>query len=148
MRKKNGAYPAATSIDELERALVPSVDSGILTKDTWDTQLRYVPSADRKSYKLVSAGADGVFDERSWNERVKLATANDDAVIENGKFIRKWDDDTRPGDTRKIRARHRFPRHGIDRARTLRRGDGRNAVSRRAGDVRVGERRAGLVSGR
>jgi hypothetical protein len=65
------------------------------TPDAWGTPLKYVPSDDRKSYLLVSAGADGVFDEASWSsESSESADPASDCVIrgerDDLKFIRRW----------------------------------------------------------
>jgi hypothetical protein len=106
---KSGSYPEAKSIGDLEKVLVPSLVSEIFTHDSWGDDFRYVRSPDGKSYTLVSAGADGVFDETTWQRRANdLASANDDAVIRNGGFVRSWGDSTRAGDTREMRERRQF----------------------------------------
>jgi hypothetical protein len=96
-RMKYGRYPAAKSMAELERMLFPEFISQLPTKDKWGTELRYVASKDGQSYRLISAGADAMFDEASWAKRGKLAVADDDAVLENGELIREWTVETQLG---------------------------------------------------
>lgn len=89
-RDLHGRYPTATQLDEalLEMAR---------PEDKWGTPLRYQVSSDGKRYQLVSAGADRRFDEASWTRPGDLSTDEDDAVLENGKLVRRWTDATRPG---------------------------------------------------
>jgi TonB family protein len=97
-KMKHRAYPKAKSLSELETALFPEFTSGVAKKDAWGHELRYIASADGRSYRLVSAGGDGMFEENSWTKRGSLTSADDDAVIENGVFVRNWTDDTQPGE--------------------------------------------------
>ena len=94
---KYGHYPAAKSFAELVPMLSPELVSTVTSEDRWGTELRYVVSKDGRSYRLVSAGADAIFDESSWTKRGKLATADEDAVLEDGELIREWTEETRPG---------------------------------------------------
>lgn len=67
--------------------------------DAWGTPLRYETLEDGKSYRLVSAGADAVFEahtvpplgeryERTWTD-----TAEEDLVYENGVWMRDLGDE-------------------------------------------------------
>lgn len=94
---KHGRYPNARSIAELRPMLVPEVGADIPTRDKWGTELRYLVSPDGRSYRVVSAGEDEMFDEASWSKKEALASADDDAVLENGEVVRAWTDDTQPG---------------------------------------------------
>ncbi|HEY0160389.1 MAG TPA: hypothetical protein VGF28_24090 [Thermoanaerobaculia bacterium] len=96
-RLKYGRYPAAASMAELEPMLFPEFASSVPKKDKWGTELRYVPSPDGKSYRLISAGEDALFDETSWAKKGWLASADDDAVVENGEIVRRWTTETQPG---------------------------------------------------
>jgi len=63
--------------------------------DAWGTPLRYVPSSDRLSFLLVSAGSDAHFDEESWtNASADLVDETGDAVIRGtataAEFVRQW----------------------------------------------------------
>lgn len=122
-RRKNGSYPAARSMAEIERALFPEFTSEVGKTDSWGTEFRYVPSSDGKIYTLISAGNDRTFDEKSWDKRGSLASADDDAVTRNGELIRVWDAQTRPGDSAETRQRKKLEpaaRALLDRADALR----------------------------
>jgi hypothetical protein len=72
----NPHYPIATSIDELERVLVPEIGEEIAKKDAWGNLLVYTST--EKSFELRSLGADGKPD----NHRPKGASNNpDDDII-------------------------------------------------------------------
>jgi hypothetical protein len=58
--------------------------------DAWGHAYLYVPSADRKSYRLVSAGADGTTDAKSWDVAGALTSFEEDAVVSSGTFSRSW----------------------------------------------------------
>ena len=121
-KQKNGAYPGAKSMTELAAALLPESAADVQTKDWWGTEFRYLVSSDRKSYRLVSAGADAIFNAASWDTREVLATADDDAVVRNGEFIRKWDEHTLPGETAESKRRKTLKpasRSLLERADTL-----------------------------
>lgn len=97
-RMKNGRYPSGASMKDLERTLFPEFTSAVPTKDAWGTELRYDAPKDGTRYRLVSAGADHVFDEGSWSRKGVLASADEDAVILNGDVIRFWSEETGIGD--------------------------------------------------
>jgi len=86
----NKAYPTAATFD----ALIPMIEPIYIRKapavDAWGHAYVYVPSADRRSYRLVSAGSDGVTDPKSWEIREALKTFEDDAVVDSGSMSRSW----------------------------------------------------------
>lgn len=96
-KMKYGRYPAARSVAELEAMLIPEFVSNVTTKDKWGTELRYVVSKDGRSYRLISAGADTMFDEASWTKKGRLASADEDAVLDSGELVREWTTETQPG---------------------------------------------------
>ncbi len=96
-RSKRGRYPAAGSIGELESALFTEFTSEVPKVDRWGTEFRYVVSRDGKSYRLISAGSDTIFDETSWGTPGPLASSDEDAVVENGRPVRVWTTETQPG---------------------------------------------------
>ncbi len=89
-RLDHGVFPAASSIEEL----VPFVEPGYMrkapVKDAWGSAYRYLPSSDRTAYRLVSAGADGVFAESGWSRTGEALDFEQDAVLENGTMVRSW----------------------------------------------------------
>jgi type II secretory pathway pseudopilin PulG len=86
----NNAYPAADSIDGLISAIQPMYMRKAHAHDAWGRPFLYVPSADRQSYRLVSAGADGRTDRESWDKPGPLSTFEDDAVLTAGALTRPW----------------------------------------------------------
>jgi hypothetical protein len=86
----NKTYPAAATLD----ALIPMIEPIYVRKapvvDAWGHPYVYVASADRKSYRLVSAGADGATDAKSWDAAGALKSFDEDAVVSSGAFSRSW----------------------------------------------------------
>lgn len=97
-RMKNGRYPAGTSMKDLEKAVFPEFTAEVPSKDAWGTELRYEAPKDGSSYRLVSAGADHVFDESSWNRKGVLSSTDEDAVVVNGEVVRFWTEETGIGE--------------------------------------------------
>lgn len=88
-------YPAATSLDALRKDLEPTYVRTLPVKDVWGNAYSYSVSDDRLSYRIVSAGADGVFE---WDSRrAAPATENaktrltdhpgDDIIYADGSFL-------------------------------------------------------------
>ena len=73
-------YPVAQSITELKSLVQPTYIVTTPLTDNWDTGFRYVLSADGKSYQIVSAGSDKVFDDSSWESPGLLESSKEDAV--------------------------------------------------------------------
>jgi type II secretory pathway pseudopilin PulG len=122
-KRKKGSYPPGRSMKDVQQALFPEFTSDVEKTDWWGTELRYIAAPDGKSYTLVSAGSDRTFDESSWDQRGPLASADDDAVLRDGVFIRMWDEHTRPGETAESKRRKSLKpaaREALQRADTLR----------------------------
>ncbi|HET7433980.1 MAG TPA: hypothetical protein VFN10_04615 [Thermoanaerobaculia bacterium] len=60
--------------------------------DEWGTPMLVEVNPDGNRYRIVSAGADRVFDPTSWSRPMDLDPASD-LVYENGKFKRRLDVD-------------------------------------------------------
>ena len=82
--------PDVAAADALVPLLVPTYSSELRLRDGWDTPLRYVRTG-AQSFRIVSAGADREFDEKSWGSPLKTADLNADAVFA-GQFERIWTD--------------------------------------------------------
>jgi type II secretory pathway pseudopilin PulG len=72
--------PAATSVEALQSVLAPTYITNVPTRDGWDTPLRYVKTGDR-SFRIISAGSDQKFDEKSWSVPARTKDFADDAVF-------------------------------------------------------------------
>jgi hypothetical protein len=77
----HGSYPAARSMEELRAAIQPTYIRTTPITDAWGNELRYILSSDSKSYRLVSAGSDRAFDEKSWSVPGLLDSSREDAVF-------------------------------------------------------------------
>lgn len=87
-------YPVAASMAELRALVQPAYIAKTPMKDAWGTEFRYVPSPDGASYRLVSAGSDRVFQEKTWDESGFLSSSKADAVLcpdeEDFRRQRQW----------------------------------------------------------
>lgn len=102
--------------------------------DPWGNESRYLRSSERKSYRLVSAGNVGIFDEAARTRSGVLVTSNEHAVMAEGGFVRVWDDDTGPGVSAEARARKSLK----PAARALlERADARLAANDHSGAIRA-----------
>ena len=81
-------YPVVGNVDALLPLVQPIYIIALPMHDAWGHPYRIESTA--KGYRIVSAGADGVFDESTWSTPAKQLPATADAVYENGKFIRSW----------------------------------------------------------
>ena len=59
-------------------------------RDGWDNAFRITLDRDAKTYRIVSAGADGKFDEKRWNESGETLDLTRDAVLQNGALGPSW----------------------------------------------------------
>lgn len=107
-RTKKGRYPAGTSMKDLEKAVFPEFTAEVPFRDAWGTELRYEAPKDGSTYRLVSAGADHVFDESSWTRKGVLSSTDEDAVMVNGEMVRYWSEDTGIGEGPEGAARRAF----------------------------------------
>ena len=85
----NSRYPDVDSVEELRPLLEGRYVPEMTGSDAWGKPFKYVPAADGQGYRVVSAGSDGRFDERSWTEPGVFRDSEEDAVFA-GRFIRKW----------------------------------------------------------
>lgn len=93
----HGAYPSAATIAELANLLEPAYIKSLPMKDAWGSTFLYAATTDLKGYRIVSAGADQLFEENSKlppasrqfpkNPEVTTELARD-IVYENGGFLR------------------------------------------------------------
>jgi hypothetical protein len=96
--QQDGTYPAATDLAGLKAALKGiTMSQKFPEKDMWGNPYEYVVSPDHHHYRIVSAGADGIFE---WDSR-KIETAKegeppavryrdrleDDLIYGDGTFI-------------------------------------------------------------
>ncbi|MGA7616514.1 MAG: DUF2059 domain-containing protein [Thermoanaerobaculia bacterium] len=92
----NNAYPDANTIDSLAALLSPTYIREFPRKDGWGNEYRFVVSADRTHYRIVSAGEDGEF---QWDSDSLLAAGQprsgvritrdgaDDIIYQDGSFV-------------------------------------------------------------
>jgi type II secretory pathway pseudopilin PulG len=86
----HNAYPPGKSMDDVTPAIVTVYIRFVPQKDAWGTAYRYW--SDGAKYRLVSCGADATCDESTWTNvsTDPLPSFNDDAVYQNGSFLRFW----------------------------------------------------------
>ena len=89
-KSDHGQYPAVTSLEQARAAVEPMYIKRAPMTDAWGIPYRI--EADGKSFRVVSAGADGNFQADTSAAGV-LQSFNDDAVInESGKWLfRYWE---------------------------------------------------------
>jgi hypothetical protein len=89
--------PDATSIEGLRSLLSPAYIAELPTRDEWNTPFRYAKTGDQ-SFRIISAGSDAKFDEKSWSAEAHTNDFTADAVYVksaatvSGKFSRVWVD--------------------------------------------------------
>lgn len=81
-------YPDVKDINALLPLVQPIYIMALPAHDAWGNAYRI--EATEKSYRIISAGSDGTFDESSWSAPAKNLPFTADAVIDHGKFIRSW----------------------------------------------------------
>ena len=87
----NNRYPAANSVEELQKLIEPMYIRTTPLKDKWGTPFIYRVSADGKSYTVASAGSDRTFDESAWPAKTAYSTTSkDDVVYKDGEVVREW----------------------------------------------------------
>lgn len=86
----HNTYPVAKAIDDVSPVVMPIYIRTMPEKDSWGTSFRYW--SDGAKYRIVSCGADATCDETTWANISSdpMPSLNDDAVYENGKFLRYW----------------------------------------------------------
>jgi hypothetical protein len=84
------SYPSVTTLGELLSLIQPIYIRKAPAVDAWGHAYVYIPSADGKSYRLVSPGSDGATDPKSWETPGPLESFDQDAVVDSGSFTRAW----------------------------------------------------------
>lgn len=79
--------PDVATIAALEPLLKPNYTLNLPLRDGWDTPFRYVRTGEH-SFRIISAGADRQFDEKSWSARAETKQLSDDAVYAAVKSTR------------------------------------------------------------
>lgn len=84
-------YPHVSTVAEARVIAEPIYIKAAPLNDAWGTPYRI--EADGKTFRVVSAGADGVFKPESWTTGGTLESFNDDAVVTNeGRWwFRRWE---------------------------------------------------------
>ncbi|HZN53898.1 MAG TPA: type II secretion system protein GspG [Candidatus Polarisedimenticolaceae bacterium] len=86
----HGGYPKAAGLDALIPLIQPVYIRRAPVRDAWGNAYVYVPAADGKAYRIVSAGSDGKTDPATWDVRGEQAEYEADAVLDSGSFSRGW----------------------------------------------------------
>jgi type II secretory pathway pseudopilin PulG len=81
-------YPEASGVEAIAPLVQGVYIMSFPANDAWGNPYRIESTA--KGYRIISAGADGTFDEASWSTAAKDLPASADAVYVNGKFVRAW----------------------------------------------------------
>ena len=79
-KQDHGAYPKAASLDDLRSMVEPVYIKHAPMTDAWGNAYRYAPSADGTP-RIISAGADGKFDEATWTAAGPNDSFDADAVM-------------------------------------------------------------------
>jgi hypothetical protein len=82
-------YPAGTA-EEIRAAIEPVYIYRLPVTDAWGHAYRV--QSDGKSYRVVSAGSDGTFDESFWNKPAADLPFDADAVAapDGQQLVRSW----------------------------------------------------------
>ncbi|HEY6842987.1 MAG TPA: type II secretion system protein GspG, partial [Thermoanaerobaculia bacterium] len=97
-------YPHVSTAEEARAIAEPVYIKAAPLTDAWGNAYRI--EADGRSYRIVSAGADGIFKPETWTVGGTVESFDDDAVVTNqGRWwLRKWEfksnDDARAEKTR------------------------------------------------
>ena len=86
----HNAYPTGNKIEDATAAVGTIYIRVMPEKDGWGTTFRYW--SDGTKYRIVSCGSDAKCDESTWTDVSKdaLPSYADDAVYQNGAFLRFW----------------------------------------------------------
>ena len=84
-------YPHISTMDEARAIGEPTYIKAAPMHDAWGNPYRI--EADGKSFRVVSAGADGVFKPETWTTGGTLTSFDDDAVVTNQSrwWFRRWE---------------------------------------------------------
>jgi hypothetical protein len=89
----HNVYPDVKTIEDLRDAVQPLYISHAPMVDAWGHAYRYERLSDKSRFRLISAGADGKFDEATWSTPAKQLNFDADAVVTNeGRWMfRSWE---------------------------------------------------------
>jgi hypothetical protein len=89
-KQDHGKYPEVKSAEEAKAAFEPIYIAHLPMTDAWGRA--YAVESNANGFTVVSAGADGKFDKRTWSTGSTLNSFDDDAVATNeGKWLfRHW----------------------------------------------------------
>ena len=89
-RQDHGAYPAATTLEQVRAAVEGKYMAIAPMVDAWGNPYRYEAVPD--GYRIISSGADGRIDLQGGAARGRLSSLNEDAVLthEGGWLQRFW----------------------------------------------------------
>ncbi|HUJ14803.1 MAG TPA: type II secretion system protein GspG [Thermoanaerobaculia bacterium] len=84
-------YPHVSSVEEARAIAEPDYIKAAPLNDAWGNPYRI--ESDGKTFRIVSAGADGVFKPETWAAGGRLQSFDDDAVVTNeGRWwLRMWE---------------------------------------------------------
>lgn len=71
-------------------ALPAALPPGLPGTDGWGRPFAVMIDRDAKTYRVVSAGADGRLDEKRWSETGETRDYARDAVLRNGEIVASW----------------------------------------------------------
>lgn len=80
-------YPDATTVHQLAPIIQPIYIRTAPLQDAWDHDFVYMSFNNRSSYRIVSAGPDGVVASESRKAGTRPSKKSDDIIYENGEFI-------------------------------------------------------------
>jgi hypothetical protein len=89
--KDHETFPAQAPIKDLRQLFQPTYVRVLPLTDAWGHEYRVL--SDGKHFTVVSAGADGKFDEKSWSMKARDLEFSDDAVITDDSgmaLLRSW----------------------------------------------------------
>lgn len=86
----NKSYPAAGSLKEAAAAVEGKYINAVPMHDAWGNA--YVYEQTESGFRVVSSGADGRFDRKSWATAGQLDSLDADAVVTNEEkfWLRSW----------------------------------------------------------
>lgn len=90
-KSDHGQYPVVSTVEEARAAGEPVYIKHAPLNDAWGRPYRI--ESDGKTFRIISAGADGTFKPESWATGGQLDSFDDDAVVTNeGRWwFRRWE---------------------------------------------------------
>lgn len=90
-KQDHGRYPEAKTLADARAAIEPTYIGRAPMHDAWGHPYRYELD-ENSGYRLVSAGADGIFQPEGWSQTGRTKDLNADAVLTGqGRWLsRSW----------------------------------------------------------